>query len=157
MHFATLKAEERLLRHPAGNRPTPWLYGASRPELCRTFHEALLPRGQGCGRSHRIISAALEEQQAATYRASTAFSLRSRDANASFADGDFVSENHRINIARPEVFKEDPVNIIRLFHLADKHGLEFHPEAMQKLTRSLKLINSDLRENPEANKLFLKS
>ena len=157
MHFATLKAEERLsfdiqpeiaqrlgyTAHPGQN-------------YVERFMKHYFLVAKDVGDLTRIISAALEEQQAKHVpgfnRIFLTFSRRKRKLSA---DGDFVSENHRINIARPEVFKEDPVNIIRLFHLADKHGLEFHPEAMQSLTRSLKLINSDLRENPEANKLFL--
>ena len=32
---------------------------------------------------------------------------------------------------------------------------QFHPDAMRTVTRSLKLINVQLRENPEANRLFM--
>ena len=68
---------------------------------------------------------------------------------------DFVVEHDRINMADPEVFSRDPVNLIRLFHLADRHDLAFHPDAMKAVTRSLKLIDADLREDATANKLFL--
>ncbi|WP_029077207.1 [protein-PII] uridylyltransferase [Kaistia adipata] len=68
---------------------------------------------------------------------------------------DFVVEHDRINMASPEVFARDPVNLIRIFHLADKHNLAFHPDAMKQVTRSLKLIDAKLREDPEANRLFL--
>jgi [protein-PII] uridylyltransferase len=47
---------------------------------------------------------------------------------------------------RAEVFKRDPVNIIRMFHLADIRGLEFHPDALKRVTRSLRLINAELRK-----------
>ena len=53
------------------------------------------------------------------------------------------------------MFKRDPVNLIRIFHLAQKHNLAFHPDAMRAATRSLKLIDRKLRENAEANRLFL--
>src|SRR5471032_3185068 len=33
--------------------------------------------------------------------------------------------------------------------------MAFHPDAMRVMTRSLDLINSDLREDKEANRLFL--
>jgi [protein-PII] uridylyltransferase len=68
---------------------------------------------------------------------------------------DFVVEHDRINMASPEVFKRDPVNLIRIFHLADKYNLAFHPDAMKQVTRSLKLIDAKLRDDPEANSLFL--
>ena len=48
----------------------------------------------------------------------------------------------------------DPVNLIRIFYLAQKYNLAFHPDAMRTATRSLSLINKDVRENAEANRLF---
>src|SRR6202790_2346779 len=68
---------------------------------------------------------------------------------------DFIIDNNRINLATPDVFKHDPVNLIRIFRLAQKNSLAFHPDAMRTVTRSLKLINTGLRENPEANRLFM--
>src|SRR5438128_7582304 len=68
---------------------------------------------------------------------------------------DFIIDNNRINLAAPDVFKHDPVNLIRIFQLAQKNNLAFHPDAMRTVTRSLKLVNTQLRENPEANRLFM--
>jgi [protein-PII] uridylyltransferase len=68
---------------------------------------------------------------------------------------DFIIDNNRINLAAPDVFKHDPVNLIRIFRLAQKNNLAFHPDAMRTVTRSLKLVNTQLRENPEANRLFM--
>jgi [protein-PII] uridylyltransferase len=68
---------------------------------------------------------------------------------------DFIIDNNRINLAMPDVFKHDPVNLIRIFRLAQKNNLAFHPDAMRTVTRSLKLINAPLREHPEANRLFM--
>ena len=67
----------------------------------------------------------------------------------------FIVDNNRINIATENTFKKDPVNLIRIFHLALKHKLAFHPDAMRAATRSLKLIDKDVREDEEANKLFI--
>src|SRR3984885_6076558 len=68
---------------------------------------------------------------------------------------DFFVDNNRINLVRPGVFKRDPVNLIRLFYLAQKYNLAIHPEAMHTATRSLKLIDAKLRGDKEANRLFL--
>src|SRR5207248_11019947 len=68
---------------------------------------------------------------------------------------DFIVDNNRINLAAPDVFRNDPVNLIRIFRLAQKNNLAFHPDAMRTVTRSLGLINGQLRENPEANRLFM--
>ena len=36
-----------------------------------------------------------------------------------------------------------------------EHGLDIHPHALRLITQSLKLIDAELRANPEANRLFL--
>jgi [protein-PII] uridylyltransferase len=67
---------------------------------------------------------------------------------------DFVAENNRINIADPEAFARDPVNLIRIFRLSQRHALPFHPDALHAATRSLRLIDKALRDNRQANDLF---
>jgi len=68
---------------------------------------------------------------------------------------DFVVDKNRIRLAKDGVFKRDPVNLIRIFYLAQKHNLALHPDAMRAATRSLDLIDAGLREDAEANRLFL--
>ena len=69
---------------------------------------------------------------------------------------DFVVDNNRITIADPDVFARDPVNLIRMFHLAQKHNLVLHPDAMRAATQ---VAQADRRascgDDPEANRLFL--
>ncbi len=68
---------------------------------------------------------------------------------------DFIVDKNRITVAGGSVFRRDPVNLIRIFYLAQKHNLAFHPDAMRAITRSLKLVDAKLRDDEEANKLFL--
>ena len=68
---------------------------------------------------------------------------------------DFVNENGRINIAHSEVFKDDPVNLIRFFKVAEEAGLDFHPDAIERLSKSLSLIGPELRKDVEANRIFV--
>lgn len=68
---------------------------------------------------------------------------------------DFVIDHDRLNVADDQVFARAPVNLIRMFQIADKRNLAFHPDAMRLAARSLSLINADLREDPEANRLFM--
>jgi [protein-PII] uridylyltransferase len=81
--------------------------------------------------------------------------LRPQGRRALRETTDFVVDNSRINVVDPDVFRRDPVNLIRMFHLAQRHGLILHPDAMRAATHSLKLIDRDLREDEEANRLFL--
>ena len=61
----------------------------------------------------------------------------------------------RLTVARDSAFKDDPVNFIRLFHAAQIHDLDIHPKALRLITQNLRLITPALREDPEANWLFL--
>ena len=53
------------------------------------------------------------------------------------------------------MFSKDPVNLLRLFRLSDEHNAKIHPDALNLVTRSLDLIDDDLRRNPDANRIFL--
>ena len=53
------------------------------------------------------------------------------------------------------MFERDPVNLIRLFAIADLYGLPIHPDATRLVTLSLRRVDRSLRENPEANRLFM--
>src|ERR1700704_1902088 len=68
---------------------------------------------------------------------------------------DFLDDNNRLTIADKDVFSHDPVNFIRMFRLAQKHHLVLHPDVMRLANKSLRLIDAKLRQNPEANELFL--
>ena len=105
-----------------------------------------------------ILCAKLEDQQAKPAPVLSRMMARLRPGmnHRRVPDSDdFIVDNNRINLAAPDVFKHDPVNLIRIFRLAQKNNLAFHPDAMRTVTRSLKLVNTGLRENPEANRLFM--
>jgi [protein-PII] uridylyltransferase len=67
----------------------------------------------------------------------------------------FILDGGRLTIPSEDFFKNDPMALLRLFHVAQEHELDIHPRALQAVTRSLRLANAELRENPEANRLFL--
>ncbi len=67
----------------------------------------------------------------------------------------FAVEHERLTVAHDGVFEADPIDLLRIFHVADKSGIDFHPDALKLITRSLRLVDAKLRENEEANRLFL--
>jgi [protein-PII] uridylyltransferase len=67
----------------------------------------------------------------------------------------FVLDGERLTIPVEDFFEKDPVNLIRLFHVAQRTELDIHPRALRRAGQSLRLIGAKLRENPEANRLFL--
>src|SRR5690606_24638376 len=105
----------------------------------------------------RIVCAALEERHAKPKAVLNRFldRMKPRRRHPLSEADDFVVDRERINIADEKAYVRAPVNLIRIFPLADKHNLALHPDAMTLITRSLRLIGAELREEPEANRLFL--
>ena len=103
-----------------------------------------------------IVCAELEESHATPVpRLTRMFArLTRRKARPLKEHSDFVIENDRLSVADEKVFDRDGVNLIRLFYIADRQDLEFHPDALRLARRSLDLIDEDLRADAEANRLF---
>jgi [protein-PII] uridylyltransferase len=68
---------------------------------------------------------------------------------------EFRIDNGRLNISDRDVFRHDPVNLIRIFLVAEETGTFFHPAALRLLRSSVRLIDDKLRANPDANRIFL--
>src|SRR5580692_1996130 len=159
MHFLAGRAEERLsfdiqrdIAVRLGYTEHPGLKDVER------FMKHYFLTAKHVGDLTAILCAGLEEREAKPAPVLSRMMARLRPARSrrtlSETD-DFTVDNNRINIARADVFRRDPVNLIRLFHLAQKHNLAFHPEAMRSATHSLKLIDAKVRGDAEANRLFL--
>ena len=158
MHFVTGRPEERLsfdiqreIAVRLGYTEHPGLRDVER------FMKHYFLTAKNVGDLTAILCAALEANhtKSAPIIGRMMARLRPNTGRRSLAESDdFIVDNNRINIAKPDVFARDPVNLIRIFHLAQKHNLAFHPDAMRTATRSLDRINKDVREDPEANRLF---
>ncbi|MDB5615956.1 [protein-PII] uridylyltransferase [Tardiphaga sp.] len=159
IHFVTNRPEERLsfdLQRDIAVR----LGYTSHPGMqdVERFMKHYFLIAKQVGDLTAILCAKLEDQQTKPVPALTRMMAKLRpDAGRRRVPGSdaFIIDNNRINLATPEVFREDPINLIRLFRLAQKNNLAFHPDAMRTATRSLRLINAEMRENPEANALFM--
>lgn len=99
----------------------------------------------------RILCAVLEEDQKKPrigFRLPSLTLFRRTPAGFRF-DGD------RLTIEAPDAFEKDPVKILRLFHTAQRTGHDIHPRALRQVQQSLGLINAALRQDTEANRLFM--
>lgn len=159
MHFLTKRPEERLsfdIQREIAQRLSYTEHPGQHDVERFMKHYFLIAKD--VGDLTRILCAALEQKHAKQTPGLSRFlhtlkgSGRRRPLDGS---KDFVVENDRLNVANEDVFKKDPVNLIRIFSLAERHDLLFHPEAMKLVRRSRRLINKSLRENPEANRLFV--
>jgi [protein-PII] uridylyltransferase len=158
MHFLTGRAEERLsfdiqreIAVRLGYTEHPGLKDVER------FMKHYFLIAKDVGDLTAIMCSALEDQQAkpAPVLSRMIAKLRPHGRRPLPESADFVEDNNRLTIADKDVFARDPVNLIRMFRLTQKHNLVLHPDALRAATRSLKLIDSKLRHNPEANRLFL--
>jgi [protein-PII] uridylyltransferase len=159
LHFLTGKAEERLgfeFQREIADRLDYKSHGGLRDVERFMKHYFLIAKD--VGDLTRIFCAALEEEEVKQVPAfnrllqTLPFSRRTRKIRGTT---DFLIDNKRINVADDAVFESDPVNIIRMFWFADRDSLDFHPDALQLLRRSLKLVRRNLRNDPEANRLFM--
>ena len=156
LHLLTGRAEERLtfdvqteMAHRLGYRD----HGGTR--AVERFMKHYFTVAKDVGDLTRIFCAALEEQQTKPEpRLGRLLPAIFRKPAERRIEG-FVVRGGRLDAAGDDTFETDPVNLIRLFHVADEAGLDIHPNALQLVRRSLKLVNADLRENAEANRLFL--
>jgi [protein-PII] uridylyltransferase len=159
MHFLTGRAEERLsfdiqreIAVRLGYTEHPGLKDVER------FMKHYFLIAKDVGDLTAILCAALEDRQAKPAPVLSRMMARLRPARGRRAlpeSEDLFEDNNRLTIADKEVFARDPVNLIRMFHLAQKHNLVLHPDAMRTATKSLRLIDAGLRADPEANRLFL--
>lgn len=159
MHFATNRAEERLsfdLQREIASR----LGYVDKPGLraVERFMKHYFLVAKDVGDLTLIFCSALEEEHVKQAPALNRFLGRFTRRRKPKAVGDgapFVVENARINVADPGVFERNPVDLIRIFHEADRSNLDFHPDALQLITRSLRLVDETVREDETANRLFL--
>jgi [protein-PII] uridylyltransferase len=157
MHFVSGRAEERLsfdiqreIAVRLGYTAHPGMKDVER------FMKHYFLVAKDVGDLTAILCAALEEREAKPMPVldRVMARIKPRPRRVVLESDDFVVDNNRINIADAAAFRRDPVNLVRIFRLAQKHNLAFHPEAMRAAARSLKLIDQDLRDDKAANALF---
>ncbi|MGE0060603.1 MAG: [protein-PII] uridylyltransferase [Xanthobacteraceae bacterium] len=158
MHFITGRAEERLsfdiqreIAVRLGYTEHPGLKDVER------FMKHYFLIAKDVGDLTAILCAELEDSHAKSGPVLSRMMAKLRPVKRrQLAESDdFIVDHNRITIANAQVFKRRPINLIGIFHLAQKHNLALHPDTQRAITRSLKLIDADLRNDEEANELFL--
>ncbi|MGC9957473.1 [protein-PII] uridylyltransferase [Roseiarcus sp.] len=157
LHFLAGRAEERLsfdVQRPIARQ----LGYSTRAGLIdvERFMKHYFLIAKDVGDLTAIVCAALEERQTKRTPAFGRLVGRLRRRTRAIADAeDFKVDNDRVNVISNDAFERDPVNLIRLFWIADRSNLPIHPNATRLVTQSLKRIDARLREDQEANRLFL--
>src|ERR1700737_3895815 len=55
--------------------------------------------------------------------------------------GGFVLDGEWLTIPAEDFFTKDPVVLLRLFHVAQEHGLDIHPRALRAASQSLRFVD----------------
>jgi [protein-PII] uridylyltransferase len=102
------------------------------------------------GELTRIFLTDLEARHVKTEPALLKFLKRKKPVRAPF-----LVQQGRLALGEPDAFRRDPLNLLRIFDEALRTGYLLHPQAMRALDANRHLIDDDLRENPEARRIFL--
>ncbi|KAF0139417.1 MAG: protein-PII uridylyltransferase, partial [Rhodospirillaceae bacterium] len=149
LHYLTGRAEDRLtfdVQQNIGHRMGYTDHAGARGVERFMKHYFLIAKD--VGNLTRILCAVLEEQHKRRPKLSfPAITFRHRTVE------DFPLEGGRLTLT-PEAVAHEPVRLIRLFHVSHKHDIDIHPNALRLITEKLATITK-LRDNPEANGLFL--
>ena len=153
LHYLVGRAEERLSFDVQPELAKVMGFKDDNPRRAvEAFMKTYFLVAKDVGDLTRIFCAALEDQNKKR-RPSLASMLPGFLKPRTVGD-DFFVENGRLN-ARSNIFRSDPINMIRIFHIADAKSVDVHPDALRTITRSLDAITDDVRHDPEANRLFL--
>ena len=150
LHWTAGRAEERLtfdLQKEIAGRMGYTQHAGT--EAVERFMKHYFLVAKDVGDLTRIFCAQLEAQYARRGR----FRLPALERRRRIEG--FRVQGSRLTVAGPEAFTGRPVDMLRIFHVAQKNELDIHPDALRWITQNRRLVNGALREDPEANRLFL--
>ncbi len=155
LHFLTGRGEERLTFDVQPEMAARMGYEArgAQPAVERFMKRYFLVVKQ-VGALTRILCAKLEAEHQKRAPALSRLIVAPPGRAAALPRG-FRLEAGRVTVDNADVFAEDPVNILRIFALADGRNLDIHPDALAEVTRSLRRITPAVRRNPQAAKVFV--
>jgi [protein-PII] uridylyltransferase len=161
LHFATGRAEERLtfdlqpeVAKRMGYNDRPRADGDNTPAVERFMRRYFLIAKE-VGSLTRAFAAKLEAEHLKIAPRGLSRFLPARTSRKPLDEPGFHLEGRRLTVDGPETFEADPVNLLRLFKIADQRDLDLHPDAFTLATRSLGLITSKVRRDPAASRAFL--
>jgi [protein-PII] uridylyltransferase len=157
LHFITGRPEERLSFDLQPELARRMGYGdrGDAPAVERFMRRYFLIAKE-VGALTRTFSAKLEAEQAKIEPRGLSRLLGPRRIPRKPLDTPgFFEDGGRLNVDGVEVFQNDPINLLRLFVIADRRGLDLHPDAFTAVTRSLALITPKVRRDPAAAALLL--
>ena len=157
LHFVTGRPEERLTFDLQPELARRMGYGdrGDAPAVERFMRRYFLIAKE-VGALTRVFAAKLEaERVKVAPRGISRLLPARRPKRKPLDEPGFHEIGGRLNIDGPQVFESDPVNLLRLFKIADERNLDLHPDAFTAATRAVGLITSAVRRDRHAAQVFL--
>jgi len=158
LHFATGRPEERLTFDLQPEIARRMGYGdrGDAPAVERFMRRYFLIAKE-VGALTRVFAAKLESDRVKTTPRGLSRILpnRKNSKRKALDVAGFSEEGGRLTVDGPETFEQDPINLLRLFKIADQRNLDLHPDAFTAANRSIGLITSAMRRDRHAAKVFL--
>ena len=154
IHFLTGRPEERLSfdLQPEIAKRMGFVDVGERLGVERFMKQYFL-EAKAVGSLTRILCAKLEADQQKSKQ--SLFSFLPLKFGLKIDQEGFEMVGGRLSIQDQAFFFLHPVEMLRLFVLADKHQVDIHPYALSAVMRSLVYFTSKHRESDEARELFL--
>ena len=156
LHFTTGRPEERLTFDLQPEIARRMGYGdrGDAPAVERFMRRYFLI-AKDVGSLTRVFAAKLEAERVKTApKGLSRFIPGRRVKRKPLDEPGFHEVGGRLDVD-PDVFEKDPVNLLRLFRVADSRNLDLHPDAFTAASRCIGLITSAVRRDRHAARVFL--
>lgn len=151
LHYLTGRAEDRLTFDR--QYPLAELMGFAHPSMNRAierFMRRYFVAVRTVGSVTRVFCALLEDENKRKPHKSMAWLW-----HMPWMLGHFRLSGERLHVRSDEAFAENPVLMIEMFRIAQVHGIDIHPRALQLMGRNLPRIDDEVRGDSKACTLFM--
>ena len=162
LHFITGRADDKLTfdMQPKVAERLGFRSAHARLKHVERFMRRYFLHAKEVGDLTRIFAAVLEEQQLKpaprlAERVKLLLRHATRRSHGLKEHPGFVIETARIGVEDEKIFRRAPINIFRLFELADKLQVDIHPNALRGVRRALRHIDERVRNDAQANRIFM--
>ncbi len=151
LHYLTGRAEERLTFDLQTEVAQRMGYRArDRLDSVERFMKRFYLVAKDVAALTNTVTATLAEE----HRKRPRFGLKLLGLGREHTNG-FVIDDGHIGLAEPDHLRGGPVQILKLFALADSRDLVIRAHALRAAQREVRAINAEARENPDAKRLLV--
>ncbi|MCL6250148.1 [protein-PII] uridylyltransferase [Altererythrobacter sp. KTW20L] len=118
------------------------------------FMQFYFLQAQHVGNLTGVFLAQLEEQASAGRKKPGLLDRFMARRGSKEVDG-YPLHGGKLSASNDEWFREDPVRLVEIYAVAEREGLEIHPETIRMIRRDAGLIHAAVRKDERANAAFL--